>query len=76
MFCELILPYRIGDEPLEEWRGWYRERYESILDSLYQGTDVVEATDRLGSFFKNFKGLIYVMNQELSFNHFSIINFL
>ncbi len=23
----------IGDEPLEEWRGWYRERYESILDS-------------------------------------------
>ena len=36
-FCELILPYRIGDEPLEEWRGWYRERYESILDSLYKG---------------------------------------
>ncbi|MFQ7087866.1 MAG: hypothetical protein ACLRTD_26055 [Bacteroides sp.] len=44
-FCELILPYRIAMN-LEE-RGWYRERYESILIALSR-TDVVEATDRLG----------------------------
>ncbi|MBC8603070.1 hypothetical protein H8784_15245 [Parabacteroides acidifaciens] len=43
-FCELILPYRIGDEPLTAWRRMYYERYVPLLDSLYpNGTDVVEA---------------------------------
>jgi len=43
-FCELILPYRIGDEPLTAWRKMYYERYVPLLDSLYlNGTDVVEA---------------------------------
>lgn len=43
-FCELILPYRIGDEPLTDWRRLYRDRYMPLLDSLYPGgTDVVEA---------------------------------
>lgn len=42
-FCEYILPYRVGNEPLEKWRKIYYERYSPILDSLYQGTDVVEA---------------------------------
>mgnify|MGYP000004795408 FL=1 len=64
-FCELILPYRIGDEPLEEWRGWYRERYESILDSLYQGTDVVEATDRLGAYLRQEKDFRYSVELDL-----------
>ena len=44
-FCELILPYRIGDEPLEEWRGWYRERYESL------------SRDRCGRSHRSFRGL-------------------
>lgn len=42
-FCEFILPYRIEHEPLEDWREVYYNRYNPILDSLYQGTDVVEA---------------------------------
>lgn len=43
-FCELILPYRIGDEPITGWRQMYRDRYMPLLDSLYPGgTDVVEA---------------------------------
>lgn len=44
-FCEWILPYRIGDEPLENWRKPYYEKYSALLDSLYQGTDVVVAAD-------------------------------
>lgn len=44
-FCEYILPYRIGNEPLEEWRQIYYERYAPILDSLYSGSDVVEAAN-------------------------------
>ena len=64
-FCELILPYRVGDEPLEEWRSWYKERYESILDSLYQGTDVVEATDCLGAYLRQEKDFRYSVELEL-----------
>lgn len=46
-FCEWILPYRIGDEPLENWRKTYYDKYSVLLDSLYQGDDVVVAADSL-----------------------------
>lgn len=42
-FCKFILPYRIGDEPLTSWRKLYHDYYMPILDSAYQGNDVVEA---------------------------------
>lgn len=46
-FCEWILPYRIGDEPLENWRRTYYQRYSALLDSVYRGRDVVVAADSL-----------------------------
>ncbi|KKB56703.1 discoidin domain-containing protein [Parabacteroides gordonii] len=42
-FCELILPYRIGNEPLSSWRKLYHDHYSAMLDSAYQGNDVFEA---------------------------------
>lgn len=42
-FCELLLPYRIGDESLTDWRSLYESYYAHLLDSLYHGSDVVEA---------------------------------
>lgn len=42
-FCELILPYRIGNERLSEWRMLYSSYYGHLLDSLYNGSDVLEA---------------------------------
>lgn len=42
-FCELILPYRIADEPLSRWRKLYHDHYATMLDSVYKGRDVVEA---------------------------------
>lgn len=33
-FCEYILPYRIGDEPLEYWREMYYSKFDSLLDPL------------------------------------------
>ena len=33
-FCEEILPYRMRNEPLEDWRRFYYEKYKSIADSL------------------------------------------
>lgn len=33
-FCECILPYRIGDEPLSLWRKEIYERYNPMLDEF------------------------------------------
>ena len=52
-FCEYILPYRIGDEPLESWRKVYYERYAPVLDSLYQGSDVAVAACVMADYLKN-----------------------
>lgn len=38
-FCELILPYRIDDEPLSNWRLAYFNTYFSSLDSFMDCTD-------------------------------------
>lgn len=38
-FCELILPYRIGDEPLSRWRTNYFKKYISSLDSFRNCVD-------------------------------------
>ena len=42
-FCDFILPYRIGDERLTSWRSVYESRYANQLDTLYHGSDVLEA---------------------------------
>lgn len=51
-FKEFILPYRIGNEPLEEWKLPYREKYKPVLDSLYQGKNIVEAGTVITSYLK------------------------
>lgn len=33
-FCEYILPYRVGNEALSDWREMYYEKYNGILDGL------------------------------------------
>lgn len=33
-FCEFILPYRVGDEPLMEWREKFYNQYNPLLDSI------------------------------------------
>jgi len=34
VFCKEILPYRISNEPLEDWRDSYYNYFQPILDSL------------------------------------------
>lgn len=46
-FCRYILPYRVGNEPLENWRKVYRDYYAPLLDSLYRGSDVIHAVDSI-----------------------------
>ena len=33
-FCEYILPYRVGVEPVQNWRSIYRSKYQWVTDSL------------------------------------------
>ena len=66
-FCEYILPYRIEDEPLESWRRMYYQRYASVLDSLYQGNDVLEAAKVVVAFLKK-EG--FVGNKDFTLPHF------
>ncbi|WP_102407474.1 hypothetical protein [Parabacteroides bouchesdurhonensis] len=46
-FCKMVLPYRIEHEPLDSWRKKYYDRFLPLLDSLYQGTDIIKACDVL-----------------------------
>ncbi|MDR2057351.1 MAG: discoidin domain-containing protein, partial [Dysgonamonadaceae bacterium] len=33
-FCEQILPYKVKNEPVEDWRELYYEHFQPVLDSL------------------------------------------
>ena len=66
-FCEWVLPYRIGDEPLECWRQAYYERYKPLMDSLYTGTDPVAAVDTMARYFK--KHNVFILTQEYRMPH-------
>lgn len=46
-FCEMILPYRIGDEKLVGWREYYLEKYSPLLDSISKEghTDMTDVVD-------------------------------
>jgi hypothetical protein len=43
-FCEQILPYKIENEPIEDWRELYYHTFQPVLDSLQTNkNDLVEA---------------------------------
>lgn len=65
-FCECILPYRIGNEPLEKWWEACKERYAYLVDSVYCGTDVIEAARGVATRLRE-EGFIY--NWQMSLPH-------
>ena len=65
-FCECILPYRVSHEPLEYWRKMYEERYAYLLDSVYRGTDVVEAAIAVQNCLER-EGFVYNWQFSLPF---------
>lgn len=42
-FCEYILPYRIENEAIENWKSKYYNRYQPILDSLLTNDNILDA---------------------------------
>lgn len=57
-FCELLLPYRIFNEPLDDWRKMYEEKYSYLLDSIYTGSDVIVATNTIAHALRR-EGFVY-----------------
>jgi hypothetical protein len=39
-FCEDILPYRIGNEPIEDWKESYYNTFHPLVDSLLKSGDI------------------------------------
>lgn len=69
-FCDYILPYRLDNELLERWRKLYHDRYAAVLDSLYQGTDVVEAAEALHGYIRK-EGFVH--NRDFTVPHFGAL---
>ena len=65
-FCETILPYRIGDEPLEDWRETYYNRYQPLLDSSHTDNDPVKACKII---FDHIEQQTWVFNYKHQFPH-------
>lgn len=80
-FCEYVLPYRIADEELSNWRQSYFNRYNSIVDSVLKyTTDIIEVSAAVSEHLKNEGfdnyddgirlpnlGAIYLLNNRLGF---------
>lgn len=61
-FCEYILPYRITYEPLENWRETYAEPVQHILDSLYKGSDILQAYNLINEQMIQKPGWYFTLN--------------
>jgi hypothetical protein len=42
-FCDYVLPYRGSNEPLEDWRTFFWEKYKDLPSQMTDPTDPVEA---------------------------------
>ena len=42
-FCELLLPYRIGNEPITYWREAYRQVYDSLSPKIDSSSSSIDA---------------------------------
>lgn len=63
-FCELILPYRVGNEPLQSWRKAFFERNIWIKDSIREKRDIIKACCKLND---RLKGKYDYRHGELDF---------
>ncbi len=52
-FCEYILPYRGSNEPLENWREYFIDKFSWLKDSLQDSTDPIEVAKFINSNLKS-----------------------
>lgn len=52
-FCEYILPYRSTNEPLENWREYFINKYAWLNDSIVNKNDAVEVCNWINNDIKS-----------------------
>lgn len=52
-FCEYVLPYRGSNEPLEQWRETFWEKYKDIENNMTDPTDPIEAASLINNDIKS-----------------------
>jgi hypothetical protein len=55
-FCRYVLPYRGSNEPLESWRGTFRDKYKTIESTMVDPGDPVEAARIINDDIKTWFG--------------------
>ncbi|SYZ73175.1 Transglutaminase domain-containing protein [Candidatus Zixiibacteriota bacterium] len=48
-FCQYVLPYRGSNEPLEDWRPYFWEKYINLPKEMKDSTDPVEAASLINN---------------------------
>lgn len=51
-FCTYVLPYRGSNEPLEQWRPTFFDKYAGIVDSMKNPSDPIEAAAKINDDIK------------------------
>ena len=68
-FCEYILPYRVGNETLAEWREDYYAEYNGVLDSLRRSPgkdDPLQAAQVIASYIDRTVDCSFTMDAPAS----------
>lgn len=55
-FCRYILPYRGSNEPLEDWRKYFYDKYEHIVSQMENQNDPLEAATIINDDIKTWFG--------------------
>ena len=53
-FCEYVLPYRGSNEPLEDWRQYFLDKYVDLPSKMKDPTDRIEATKLINQDVKTY----------------------
>lgn len=53
-FCEYVLPYRGSNEPLEDWRGMFYDKYKGLEGKMKDSADPVEAAGLINNDIKTY----------------------
>ncbi|MDR3218939.1 MAG: hypothetical protein LBU22_08190 [Dysgonamonadaceae bacterium] len=53
-FCEELLPYRVGTEPIEDWKEIYHNKYQIMIDTAqFDKNDPIEACMIIFNYINN-----------------------
>jgi hypothetical protein len=53
-FCEYVLPYRGSNEPLEDWRQYFLDKYADLPSKMKDPSDRIEATKLINIDIKSY----------------------